>query len=50
MSGKRDHKFDEKKRAKNKKVIENGTTGRSVSSIAMIQTESKLAKFKYKFK
>ena len=50
MSGKRDLKFNEKKRTKNEKVIENGTTGTSVSTTDMIQMEGKFALIKFKFK
>ena len=49
MSGKRDHKFDEKKRVRDEKVIENGTIGLDMAD-ATIRAEGKLVGFKYKFK
>ena len=49
MSGKRDLKFNEKKRVRDEKVIENGTIGLDMAD-ATIRAEGKLAGFKYKFK
>jgi len=49
MSGKRDLKFNEKKRVKDEKVIENGTIGLDMADTT-IRAEGKLAGFKYKFK
>lgn len=49
MSGKRDVKFDEKKRVRDEKLIENGTIGLDVAD-ATIRAEGKFARFKYKFK
>ena len=49
MSGKRDLKFNEKKRVRDEKVIENGTIGLDMAD-ATIRAEGKLVGFKYKFK
>ena len=49
MTSKRDLKFNDKKRVRDEKLIENGTIGLNMAD-ATIRAEGKLARFKYKFK